>query len=64
MDYDTKDYYDLDAEERTGIEPVEMILVCDKCGGEGYQKLIGDEAYDWCEWCGDIEGASHEEPAE
>lgn len=32
------------------------MLVCGKCGEEVFTKLIGDEAYDWCEDCGCVEG--------
>lgn len=42
----------------------DTILICDKCGGEAGQNLIGDEVYDWCDDCGCIEGCSHEEAAE
>ena len=33
-------------------------LACGKCGEEAGTKLIGDEVYDWCDDCGDVEGCT------
>lgn len=37
-----------------------MLLMCRKCGGEAYVKLIDDETYSWCDECGCVEDSVDE----
>jgi rubrerythrin len=50
--------------ERTkgGTQTADTVLICNRCGGEAGRK--GDDAVDWCDDCGVVEGNTHYEPVD
>lgn len=43
-----------------GQPHLEPVRVCSDCGEEIQGKSAGDESWDWCESCQQVEGPTHE----